>query len=105
MIDVLEDSGVKILHAKDGRSAIKMFDDNESISLVLMDIRLPDISGIEVTRYIKSRKNVPIIAQTAFTMDDEKSDFIEQGCDDYLSKPVDGDLLMAKMNAFLQNQG
>jgi len=64
-----------------------------------MDIRLPDINGYEVTRHIKKlNSNIPIIAQTAFAMEEDIRKCMEAGCDEYISKPIDRDLLFNKIN-------
>jgi len=65
------------------------FNKNPDISLVLMDIRLPDISGLDVTKKMKeARPTLPIIAQTAYALKSDKKKSLEAGCDDYISKPI-----------------
>ena len=101
MYELFVGTGLTVHHVKEGRKAIEFFDKNPDISIVLMDIRLPDISGIEVTKHIKSKRNTPVIAQTAFAMEEERRRFISDGCDDYISKPVERDELFAKISVFL----
>jgi len=61
----------------------------EQIDLVLMDIKLPDINGYELTKKFKSiNSNVPIIAQTAYALTGDREKSIEAGCDDYITKPI-----------------
>lgn len=92
--ELLVEIEADILHAKCGKDAIVMFKSNPDIQLVLLDIKLPDIDGYEVLKSIRSyRKDVPVIAQTAFTMAGDKEEAIKQGCDDYISKPIDSDEL------------
>jgi CheY-like chemotaxis protein len=72
--------------------------------LILMDIRLPDISGCDVTRTLKADSrtcHIPVIALSAHAMDAHRHDAISAGCDDYDTKPVDIDRLVAKMRALL----
>jgi CheY-like chemotaxis protein len=71
--------------------------------LILMDIRLPDINGFEITKEIRSfNKTVPIIAQTAIAIDSEKNRCFEVGCNDYISKPISIPKLLYKINDMLK---
>jgi hypothetical protein len=74
------------------------------IDLILIDIKLPDINGLEITRKIRSsdyKGKVPIIAQTAYAMTGDASKSLEAGCDDYISKPVDADSLQEKIKKYI----
>ena len=63
-----------------------------------MDIKLPDINGLELTKSIKKQmKNIPIIAQTAYAMPGDKEKCINAGCDDYIEKPIDRVVLIQKI--------
>jgi CheY-like chemotaxis protein len=76
-----------IFRAKNGNSAVEMAKEN-TYDVILMDIQLPDINGLEVTRRIREFNNVtPIIAQTAARNPDETDEAIEAGCNDILIKP------------------
>jgi len=87
---LLRNTFVKILHADNGQKAIDMVKDNPLISLVLMDIQLPILNGYLATKEIKKlRPELPVIAQTANTMDDDKLKCIQAGCNDYITKPID----------------
>ncbi len=78
----------KVLLANNGKVAVEMCHQNPDISLVFMDIRMPEMDGIDATRIIKSfRKDLPVIALTAYAIDNDERDAIEAGCDDYLLKP------------------
>jgi PAS domain S-box-containing protein len=83
--------GWSILHTQSGLEAIEICKDTSlSIELVLMDIRLPDISGIEATKAIKKIcPHLPVIAQTANAMTDDKEKCLNAGCDAYISKPIE----------------
>ena len=86
---VLEPSNAIILYASSGEDALRVFSSNNDIDLILMDIRLPGISGYEAMRMIKNQKSdIPIIAQTAFAMAEDYSKCLEQGFDDYIAKPI-----------------
>ena len=85
----LEKTNVDIIHAENGKDAVKLFRTNPDIDLVLMDIRMPIMDGIEATTQIKNiDSDIPIIVQTAFTMSSEKEKSFKAGCDDYISKPI-----------------
>lgn len=86
----LRKTGVKLIWAKNGREAVDECKKDQQIDLILMDIRMPIMNGLEATGIIKSiRKEVPIIAQTAYAMDGDRIRSLEAGCDDYVSKPID----------------
>ncbi len=87
--EMLSETNVKVIVAKNGISALEIFQQNPDINLVLMDIRLPDITGLEVTREIKKqRKDIVIVAQTAYASEEDKRKCLEAGCHDYISKPI-----------------
>ena len=99
----LKDTRVKFLYASDGEQAVNICKSNELIDLVLMDIQLPVLDGLEATNQIKKCKpELPIIAQTANAMDDDKSKIIAAGCDDYVSKPINRLELLQKIHKFLK---
>lgn len=81
--------GVNITHEECGIPAFETFKSKRNFSLVLMDLRLPDINGLEITRRIREiDKEVTIIAQTAFAMYADKRICLEAGCSDYIAKPI-----------------
>jgi signal transduction histidine kinase/CheY-like chemotaxis protein len=101
--DMLEHSKANVIHASDGLSAIKQFRDNEDIRVVLMDIRLPDIDGIEVTKKIKAMKqNVIVIAQTAFADNEMREKCFESGFNDIITKPVSRETLFQKLKTYME---
>ncbi len=88
--DVLEAHGYNVLQAKDGMEGLRMARE-ERPDLILMDIQLPDVSGLEVTKWLKddeTLKSIPVIAITAFAMAGDKEKILEGGCDAYLVKPI-----------------
>ncbi|MCX9014551.1 MAG: response regulator [Candidatus Methanoperedens sp.] len=89
--DVIELAGFTVHGAGSGGEAVEMAQ-KETYDLIVMDIGLPDIDGIETARLIRSRpeyKNTPIIAVTAFAMPGDRKRFLASGFTDYLPKPVD----------------
>jgi CheY-like chemotaxis protein len=93
---VLKSTGVNILVAVNGLEAVEQCKTHPEISLVLMDIKMPRMDGMEATRIIKSFHNdLPIIAVTAFAMSKEREYILQSGCDDYLPKPIKRDDLIA----------
>lgn len=99
---ILMHSGVKMLRAHNGKEAIAM--SAKRVDLVLMDMHLPGISGYEATKIIKSRTpNVIVIAQTADVMSDSITRCFEAGCDDYISKPIDREVLHGKLGKWLKS--
>ncbi len=88
--DVLELHGYNVLQAKDGMEGWRMAREHRP-DLILMDIRLPGISGLEATKRLKddeTLKSIPVIAITAFAMAGDKEKFLEGGCDAYIPKPI-----------------
>jgi serine phosphatase RsbU (regulator of sigma subunit)/CheY-like chemotaxis protein len=104
LVEALKHTNVEILRAKDGEEAIEVFNDNEQIDLILMDINMPKLDGFETTKRIKSiRKDVPIIAQTALNIEDAKDRSIEVGCDDFILKPIKLKLFLTKLDSYLKS--
>ena len=79
----------KITRVSDGRTAIEALKNDPSIDLILMDLKMPEIDGLEATRMIRTfNPSVLIIAQTAFGFEEDKIKALEAGCNDYISKPI-----------------
>ena len=89
MKTVLSDKNITILHATDGQKAIEICRSHPEIDLILMDIKMPVINGFEATRKIREfRPELPIIAQTAYVLSEDRQKAFQSGCNDYLVKPV-----------------
>ena len=102
LVQLLEDD-YEIVTAVDGASGVEAAE-RERPDLILMDLSLPVMDGWEATRTIKSNaalKEIPIIALTAHAMRGDEEKARACGCDDYLSKPLDEDLLFDKLEKFL----
>jgi CheY-like chemotaxis protein len=90
---------------KTGKEAIEKFNKyKDQVSIVLLDIQLPDLHGSEIIEYIKNkREDLPVIAQTAHAMDGDQTKYLSQGFDDYISKPIKATKLLTKINDFFIN--
>ncbi len=100
----LKSAKVSFVHASDGEQAVEICNRNQQIDLVLMDIQLPIMDGLEATRLIKEKMpELPIIAQTANALNDDKEKIIAAGCDDYISKPINRIELQGKIDQFLRS--
>ena len=97
MDDMLKEAGHKVTIANDGAGVLKALEDR-AFDVILMDGRMPDMSGFETTDHIRrlpdERANIPIIALTAEAMTGDRERFLSAGMDDYVSKPVSYDLLL-----------
>jgi PAS domain S-box-containing protein len=94
LYEILKKS-VNTIHAANGRQALELIERHPEISVVLMDIKLPDINGLKLTGMIKKfNSNIKIIAQTAFALSGDREKAIEAGCSGYITKPVDKEELL-----------
>jgi len=85
----LKKTKAKIVWVLDGGDAVNTCRDREDIDLVLMDIQLKTVNGFDATRQIREfDKEIPIIAQTAYAMIDDREKSLRAGCNDYISKPI-----------------
>ncbi len=101
---VLEEHNMAILSADNGRDAIRILQQQHDIDIVLMDIMMPELDGIDTMREIRKiprLKSLPIIAVTAKAMKGDREKCIEAGAWDYLSKPVDSEQMLAVLRAWL----
>jgi CheY-like chemotaxis protein len=102
VVQLLEDA-YEIITAADGAEGLRLAE-RERPDLILMDLSLPIVDGWEATRRIKADeelKQIPIIALSAHAMTGDEEKARQSGCDDYLSKPLDEDLLFAKIERLL----
>ena len=99
---LLSTTGAKIIHVTTGIAAIDYATNHQDLDMVLMDIKLPDVNGYEVTKRIRILyPELPIIAQTAFVMSGDKEKAIRSGCNAYIPKPIDLNKLLDTMSGFL----
>lgn len=101
LVSFMESKGFKVFSAENGRQALEVFD-RENISLVILDLMLPDISGEEICRTIRKKSRVPIIMLTAKVEENDMLAGLEIGADDYMTKPFSLKLLHARVEAVLR---
>ncbi len=99
---LLSRTGAKLLYATNGQQAVDVFMSYQKVDLILMDVKMEGMSGIEAARIIHEiDPQVPIIAQTACVMAGDKEKCITAGCIDYVSKPIDAFQLLVIMDRHL----
>jgi len=101
---ILEDKGIKVLVAKNGREALSRLAERDDVDLVLMDIMMPVMDGYEAIQEIRKQakyQKLPIIALTAKAMKGDRAKCIEVGASDYLAKPVDSSKLLSMLRVWL----
>ena len=101
LVDALESDGFRVVAAADGREALALFR-AERPDLVLLDLMLPELSGIEVCRIIRAESGVPIVMLTAKDSELDKVVGLELGADDYVTKPYSPRELVARIRAVLR---
>jgi CheY-like chemotaxis protein len=99
---IMKKTNVRLIWAKNGREAVEMCLDHEFIDLVLMDIEMPEMNGIQATREIKKiRKSIPIIAQTAFADYYDNNEILQAGCSQIISKPLMSEYILTTVSKYL----
>ncbi|MCD4680882.1 MAG: response regulator [Bacteroidales bacterium] len=102
---ILNNKFHKITYIKTGKETVDKFRENPETNIILMDIKMPDISGYEATRKIREfNQDVIIIAQTAYGLSGDKEKAIEAGCNDYIVKPINRELLFEKIMLHLSKK-
>jgi len=102
--DLIEAQGYRTLHTRDGMEVLKIAREHKP-NLIVMDIQLPEISGLEVTRWLKDDaelKAIPVLAVTAFAMKGDEEKIRAGGCEDYLSKPISVSKFIATIKRHLE---
>lgn len=99
---VLQKTNARLQWVKNGREAVERALTGRPPDLILMDLRMPVLNGYDATQEIKKvRPNIPIIAQTAYSLDGDRTRSIEAGCDEYITKPIDIPTLYSLLDRFL----
>jgi len=101
--DLLETRGYDVVETRDGMEALKLARQHKP-DLIIMDIQLPEVSGLEVTKWIKeddALKAIPIIAVTAFAMKGDEEKIRESGCEAYIAKPMSVMNFLSTIDGFL----
>lgn len=104
--DLLEAHGISTVQTRNGHLVKELVRKNNP-DLILMDIQLPEISGLEITKSLKADpefKDIPIIAVTAFAMKGDEQKIREGGCEDYISKPISVSTFMETVRKYLDPQ-
>jgi PAS domain S-box-containing protein len=99
----LKQTHAAIIWARDGQEALNVFHAEPSLDLILMDLKMPKLNGIEATRTIrKTNEEIPVIALTAYAFADDRENSIKAGCNAYLSKPVKIEQLSKVLSCYLK---
>lgn len=103
--DLLEANGYEALHTADAMEVLDIVREKKP-ALILMDIQLPEVSGLEVTRWIKSDpeiRHIPVVAITAFAMKGDEEKIRAGGCEGYLAKPISVAGFLSTVRKFVEN--
>ncbi len=99
--EFLKSHNIKTLNARNGHDAIEYIQSHPAISLVLMDLKMPLMDGLQATREIKKiKKSMPVVAVTAFAASDDRMAALDAGCDEFLSKPFNLESLLFVISKF-----
>ena len=104
--DLLESKGYKIIQTASGLNAVELAREHKP-DLILMDIQLPEVSGLEVTKWLKSDDelaHIPVIAVTAFAMKGDEEKILEGGCEAYISKPISVAKFLTTIQGFVEKE-
>jgi CheY-like chemotaxis protein len=107
LTSVLEQHGLSVLYAENGREGIEVLEQHEDVAVVLMDIMMPEMDGYATTTAIRRMPQfagLPIIALTAKAMKGDREKAIESGASDYVTKPVDPDHLLTVMEQWMREE-
>jgi len=100
--ELLVETNLKIIYATNGQEAVDFCNSNNEIGLVLMDIKMPIMDGIESANLIKAlHPDLPIIAQTAFATESDKEKFSKCGFDDYITKPISAEIIRTTISKYM----
>ncbi len=100
---ILEETGYEVIEARDGAEGVALAV-QEKPDLIIMDIQLPDIDGLEATKRIRASEaagEVPIVALTSFAMAGDKEKALAAGCTGYIEKPINPETFMAEIKEYL----
>ena len=99
---MLSKTFVTLIHAKTGTETLKIFQNTQKVDLILLDIKMPEMDGIEVTKEIRNiNLHVPIIIQTAFALEEERLKSMKAGCNAFLTKPIKQKELLQILESFI----
>ena len=101
---ILENQDLEVVSATNGRQAIEIIESTPDLSVILMDIMMPEMDGYETMREIRRKpqfRSLPILALTAKAMKGDREKCLEAGASDYVAKPVDTDQLLSMLRVWL----
>ena len=102
--ELLHKEGFRVVTAKNGTEAVAACCDDPEIGLVLMDIKMPGLDGYSAAEKIRAcRPELPVLAQTAYALDEERISILNAGFDDYIPKPIEKDVLLNMIAKFLRD--
>ena len=107
LTSILVDKGMVVVEAENGREALTRLEEHPEVALVLMDVMMPEMDGLEAMRTIRAQdhhKKLPIIALTAKAMKGDREACLKAGANDYLSKPIDTERLLSLLRVWLYEQ-
>ncbi len=103
LLETFAELNSQVLFAINGKEAVDICKKNTNIDLVLMDLKMPIMNGFEATEIIKKlRKDLPIIAQTAYSTIETKKETLLSGCDNFITKPINADALKKMIYTLLK---
>ena len=104
--NILKREKIEVIRARTGEEAISLFSEHNDLNLILMDIRMPEMSGYDALQVIKNiKKDIPVIAVTAFAFNEDRDRALIGGFDDYVIKPIHKDDMLTKIEKLLYKQG
>jgi CheY-like chemotaxis protein len=100
--ELISEMNIDILHAHDGEEAFELYANHPEIDLVFMDIKMPKMNGYEATKKMKElRPEVPVIMQTAYTLDANRQKALKANCNEFVSKPLTSRKVKLLLNKYL----
>ncbi|TSA29453.1 MAG: response regulator [Bacteroidetes bacterium] len=102
---LLKPTRATIYHAVEGQQAINLCTTHPEIEVVLMDVRLPGMNGLDATRHITTfRKDLPVIAQTAYASEADQQAALSAGCCDFIAKPIRANEMLELIKKYLEKE-
>ncbi len=105
--EILKKANCHVKTVDSGKKAIELYSENQDFDLILMDIQMPEMDGIETTQKLKELfpKTLPkVVAMTAYSMQNDRENFLSKGLDDYISKPIRANILVKKVEDLVINK-
>jgi CheY-like chemotaxis protein len=103
-LEILQSTGARIIYAKNGQEAVEKVNMLDDINIILMDLKMPVMDGYEAFQKIREiKQHIPVIAQTAYAMENDRKKIMDFGFDGYIKKPIDKQELYGLLNQFLKS--